>query len=148
MLVKPVALDGDVQATKGSLAHASMPTGTHVPGPAPTLTPEGDLPDDWPPAEPPSPGVGWAPGPVTHTTFAKLTVGGVAVAYRAECTFTYTATQATTGVTGTATSTVTLTAQPHPVLGGGTKVLVDGESDQDAYGNTLTVASSAALQSG
>jgi hypothetical protein len=86
----------------------------------------------------------WTAGPVTLTTFDGVEVGGDPVVTEAECTFSFAGTKGNSAVADS--STVTLSASEHPLLGSQDSVLVDGDEEQDEYGNTVSVSSSRALR--
>jgi hypothetical protein len=111
---KAVAASGDVSATAGTTPSTKADSGT------------------------------WTAGPVSLTTLDDLTVGGDPVVVEAECTFTFSGTKGTSGVTDT--STVTLPASDHPLLGSQDSVLVDGDEERDGYGNTVSVSSTRDLR--
>jgi hypothetical protein len=117
MPLLPVATSGSVSATPGSAPPGN--TGT------------------------------WAvPATIDESAYPELTVAGTPVIWKAVGTFTFTGTVDATGVASTIPpSDVTLTAAPTVLQGGGTSVLRHGDNDFDEYGNTLTVASTAALRS-
>ncbi|MGW0411248.1 hypothetical protein ACWDZX_08115 [Streptomyces collinus] len=87
----------------------------------------------------------WSAGTVAETPSSRVTVGGSPVLHQASCSFTFTGKAGQTVVGGA--STVTLTATAGGLLADGKGVLLDGDSAQDEYGNTLTAGSSAALRS-
>lgn len=77
----------------------------------------------------------WTAEPVSESTYAKLTVGGKAVVWQAECIFTF-----TFDAGGSKTVPVTLTASPTPLQGGLDSVLVANDSIEDEVtGNRLVV---------
>jgi hypothetical protein len=121
MASKKVAVDGDVTATAGT-----------TPGI------EGS-------AGPP----GWTAGKVSYQTYSHLTVGGKEVAYEATCTFSYsgTTTSAPATAVGPKTADVTLKAKSTVLQNGSTKVLVDGDKEEDTYGNKLSVSAGGVLKS-
>ena len=79
----------------------------------------------------------WAAVKVVETTDPKLTVGGDAVVHKATCTFTFTGSKGNTAVADT--STVTLSPHRTTLESGQAAVLLDGDSANDSFGNTLTV---------
>ncbi|MEB3180877.1 MAG: hypothetical protein VKL59_17875 [Nostocaceae cyanobacterium] len=86
--------------------------------------------------------VSWTPGEVSYTSYTKLTVNGKQVISEAKCTFSFNGSQTLpTGVQNpvTGTETVTLVAKPTKLQGGLSQVLVQGDSQQSVYGNTLQV---------
>ncbi|WOP18902.1 hypothetical protein [Raineyella sp. LH-20] len=85
----------------------------------------------------------WTAGTVASTT-ASASSDGAAVVVGASCTFSFNGTNGQSPVTGT--STVTLSPGPRVLTIGGVAPLVDGDSQQDAYGNTLRVGSTATLR--
>jgi hypothetical protein len=121
MAMKPVAVQGDASAEAGSTLYGAAKAGA------------------------------WTAGPVSETSYAKLTSGGVAVLHRAACTFSFVGgSDPPNGLTAdvTGTSTVTLTASGTVAQGKLTHVLRDGDQQQDGYGNTVSVSASAAFRSG
>ena len=87
----------------------------------------------------------WTAGPVTETKYDVLTSGGKKVIYKAECSFSFVG-ENSGGSAVTGESSVTLEASGTGLQGGSTFVLVDGESANDSYGNTVSVSASAILQ--
>lgn len=88
----------------------------------------------------------WTAGTVATTTATLASSDGAAVVVGASCTFSFNGTNGQSPVTGT--STVTLSPGPRVLTIGGVAPLVDGDSQQDAYGNTLRVGSTATLRTG
>ena len=80
----------------------------------------------------------WTPGAVSETSYAELTNHGPEVIHTAECTFSYTGAVSNPGDT-TGSSTVTLQAAGTTLTVAGGFVLVDGDTKEDSWGNTLTV---------
>jgi hypothetical protein len=118
MAQKRVAVEGDVQATPGTAPFTGAATGT------------------------------WTAGAIVASAYPKLTVGGVATVWKAECTFSFNGNApapASTTITGT--NKVTLTATAKKLQGGGNNVLVHDDQNSDQYGNKLQVAASGALRS-
>ncbi|WP_404385398.1 hypothetical protein [Caenispirillum salinarum] len=88
----------------------------------------------------------WTAGAVELTSYPVLTVAGTDVIHKAECTFSFLGKNSGGAVTGS--STVTLTAGAQPLQGGLSNVLVDGNWNKDAYGNTLNVSATGVLRTG
>lgn len=91
----------------------------------------------------------WDAGDVSETSYDFLTVDSTKVIWKAECTFSFTGdSDPPNGVVEDVhrSSTVTLEASGTALQGGSTFVLVDGDSTQDDYGNTVRVSASANLQ--
>lgn len=88
----------------------------------------------------------WTAATVSHETYGKLKVGGTKVAWKASCTFSFTGANSS-GATVSDSETVTLTATTKLLQGGGTFVLVHGDSASGTYGNKLEVSASGALKS-
>jgi hypothetical protein len=87
----------------------------------------------------------WTAGEVGETTDPKLSAGGAAVLHQATCTFSFTGSKGSSPpVTITDSATVTLSPQQTTLQGGQTAVLLDGDSAQDSFGNTLKVSVPAA----
>lgn len=110
-----IACEGDVQATPGSTPF------------------------------PPAVSGAWSAGTVQYTSYSNHTVQGDAVIWQALCTFNFSGTgppPAAAPVAGV--SAVTLTAKSEKYLPAN-KVLVNGDSIQDVYGNTLKVSSARTL---
>lgn len=117
MAQQPVAVSADISAAPGSALYTGAAKGT------------------------------WTAGPVTVSTYRKLTIGGAETAWEARCTFTFAGfgpTPAENPVSGS--SNVTLTATAKKLQGGGNHVLVNGDRAQDGYGNTLSVSASGKLR--
>jgi hypothetical protein len=91
----------------------------------------------------------WTAGPVTLTSYDKLTVNGAKAVHQAQCTFSFNGTKGTTPpVTVTDSSTVTLTAAPTILEGSLSNVLRNGDSASDTFGNTVKATSARLLTSG
>lgn len=89
----------------------------------------------------------WKAGPVTISTYPKLTVAGAETAWEARCTFTFDGNAPPTAETPiNGTSDVTLTATAKKFAGSGKYALVDGDRVQDEYGNTLSVNAAGKLR--
>ncbi|RUN74795.1 hypothetical protein EJC47_19765 [Sphingomonas sp. TF3] len=88
----------------------------------------------------------WSPGAVTYTKYDKLTVGGAKTVWQAKCTFSFAGSDAN-GVAVAGTSNLTLTAGSTKLQGGSSNVLLNGDTANDSYGNTLTVNAAGKLQS-
>ena len=86
----------------------------------------------------------WTAGSVTYTSYAKLNSGGAKVIHKAECTFSFSGSTGNTAVTGQ--ETVSLEAGSTLLQKEASKVLVDGDSKTDKYGNKLQVSSSEKLK--
>lgn len=118
---KSVGVVGDVQATAGSTVPATASGGS------------------------------WSAGSVSYTSYNQLKVGGTKVIYEASCTFTYsggTQKADSSKPHATETSTVTLTASATLTQHGLNNVLVNGDSEQDSYGNKLKVQAGGVLKTG
>lgn len=118
--MKPVAARGDVTAEKGTIGQPSYPGGT------------------------------WSAGEISLDTDSKLVVSGTAVLHEASCTFTHSGgkTTSTPPVEETPwTSSVTLGPSSTKLKAGGRAVILDGDTKQDSYGNTLKAGSSRKLRS-
>jgi len=89
----------------------------------------------------------WEAGPVQETSYSTLTVGGVHVIHRAQCTFSFTGTSGAAPGDVTGTSTVQLVESGTSLQGGSTAVLVAGDSESDSWNNTVSVTASGPLQS-
>ncbi|MEU8471616.1 hypothetical protein AB0F30_27540 [Streptomyces sp. NPDC029006] len=87
----------------------------------------------------------WTAGAVVETPSSLVTVGDSPVLHQASCVFAFVGKAGQAPVSGA--STVTLTATAGGLLADGEGVLLDGDSAQDEYGNTLKAGSSAALRS-
>jgi hypothetical protein len=91
----------------------------------------------------------WKAGPVRYTPDPaipgpKVTAGGKVVVVKAECDFTFTGADNTSGATVTATSTLTLEPGSRALGVGNATPLVQGDTTKpDGFGNTLTVVSTA-----
>lgn len=121
MALKPVAVQGDASASTGNGLVGAAKKGK------------------------------WTAGEVNETSYSQLTAGGVEVIYEAECTFTFLGdSDPPNGVVSDVndSSTVTLSASDTVAQGGLNHVLRDGDEEEDAYGNKVSVSASAALQSG
>jgi len=116
-----VALDGDVQATPGSI-----PPGNCTPAP------------------------GWTAGPVIYTDGVKIKVDGTWIITKAECTFTWTGAPPPPGCSPTSTtSKVTLNGTSTKLLDNGKAIIRNNDFAQDSYLNTLTaVVTQTKLKSG
>ena len=91
---------------------------------------------------PPAVSGAWIPGPVTYSSYSKVSVNGVSVIYEAKCTFTFTGVDSVPApVSGT--EDVTLSASDTPVNGSQSSVLLDGDSETGTYGNQLQVVAPA-----
>jgi hypothetical protein len=90
----------------------------------------------------------WTAGPVRKTTAAKLTSGSDPALLMAVCTFTFAG--SLQGVQVSDTSSVTLSPGSTRLQTAQSSVLLDGDSAQDSFGNTLsvTVPVSSKLNSG
>lgn len=118
MATKSVAVDGEVQATPGTAMYSPADSGA------------------------------WSAGAVQHTTYAALTVGGVAVVHEASCEFTFSgADSKSNGAPVTGSETVTLTASPTSLMRGKDAVLRDGDEAEGSYGNKLRAVTSRHLKS-
>lgn len=118
MALKPVAVEGDASASGGDQMYQPADEGE------------------------------WTPGPVVLTSYDKLTVGGTKVIHKAECEFTFDGmnNKPNTPVAVSGTSSVTLEADGTVLMGGSTMVLVDGDSNEDSYGNEISISASGILQ--
>ncbi|MFF4911220.1 hypothetical protein ACFY2T_40875 [Streptomyces sp. NPDC001260] len=116
MATKSVARTGDVSAKAG------------------TKLPEGADSGTWTVSE----------GNPTVTTTDLLTSDGRKVVVEATCDFSFTGKSGNTAVTNS--STVKLEPGSRALDAGGVAPLVDGDSKQDSYGNTVSVSSDALLQ--
>lgn len=117
MAVKRVAVAADVSATPGSTPFDGAASGT------------------------------WTAGAISVSTYAKLTLAEAETAWKAQCTFSFSGTTpapASSPITGS--SPVTLTATTKKLQGGATHVLVDGDQEQDRFGNKLSVSASGKLR--
>lgn len=108
---KPVAVEGDVQATPGAVPY------------------------------PPAVSGAWSPGNVEYQTHSNLESGGKAVIYEASCTFTFVGADPN-GAPVNGDESVTLTAKSTTLMNGADNVLVTGDTEVGAYGNTLMVSAS------
>jgi hypothetical protein len=90
----------------------------------------------------------WASGPIRYQTYAYLKVGGTPAIYEASCTFTWNGMLKAdpSKAHSPEYSTVTLTATTKLTQKGSKKVLVDGDSAQDEYGNKLQVSAAGVLK--
>jgi len=86
----------------------------------------------------------WTAGPITYTTYDRLTSNGTKAISEAECTFSFAGTNSS-GATVTGTETVTLSARPTKLQKGASGVLVNGDSASGDYENTLTASASQKL---
>jgi hypothetical protein len=115
MATKPVARDGDVSASVGSLLPPGVAEGT------------------------------WQDGPVSVTKKPSFTSDGTALVVAASCTFTMPDAKAPNGnPVAVPPSIVNLNPESRKLKVGGSSPLVDGDFDDDNYGNTVSVSSSAA----
>jgi hypothetical protein len=113
-----VAVDGEVQATPGSVLSTKTAAGSGSTSPAGT----------------------WSAGPITYTSYAKFKVGGEVVIWKASCKFSFSGTN-TSGVTVTDDETVTLTATSKLTNKGQHHVLVHGDTETSPmYQNQLQVS--------
>jgi hypothetical protein len=80
----------------------------------------------------------WTAGPVTETADSTLEVGSAAVIHQATCTFSFTGKLANVAVADV--SPVTLKPKATKLRGGGVDVLLDGDSEQDTFGNKVSVS--------
>ena len=87
----------------------------------------------------------WTPGAVSESSYTQMTNHGPDVIHKAECTFRYVGAKSNPGDT-TAESTVTLSASATVLRVDGGGVLLDGDTAQDSWGNTLSVSASAPAQ--
>lgn len=117
MPLKPVAKTGDTTKTEGTTMFTGASTGT------------------------------WTGAAISETAYPLPTIGGVGVIHMASCVFSFSgfAADGTTAVTGS--STVTLTAGSTTLQKGSTFALRNGDTTQDAFGNTLTVSAANILRS-
>ena len=118
MATTPVAVEGDVLAQPGT---------TPAPGAASGV---------------------WTPGQVNYTSYAFLTVNGVAVIYEASCTFSFSGTSpppASSAVTDS--SDVKLSAGGTVLMASQNNVLLNGDSANDDFGNKLEVVTGNHLKS-
>ncbi len=88
----------------------------------------------------------WTAASVVVEAYDRLTVGGSPVVHEVRVDFTFTGTDTSSGATVTDTSSVTLAASPTLITVRGGPVLVDGDTADDAHGNTVRVASSQHLR--
>jgi hypothetical protein len=97
---------------------------------------------------PTPPSAGWTNTGVTPTPVDHLKVDTKKVLRGATCTFNFSGTDSN-GVTVTASATATLSPGATTLKGGGNTLLLNGDSAADAGGfnNTLTVVSTAILDS-
>lgn len=94
-------------------------------------------------------GGSWSAGSISYKTYSQLKVGGTPVIHEASCTFTYsggTQKADSSKAHQTVTSTVTLTATTKLTQHGLDDVLVNGDSEQDSYGNQLAVQAAGVLK--
>ncbi|MDJ0676392.1 MAG: hypothetical protein QNJ36_13575 [Calothrix sp. MO_167.B42] len=80
----------------------------------------------------------WTAMPVEYTSYSKLTIGGKAVIYEAECRFLFSGANSS-GAPVVGQEVVTLTAQTTKLQGSLSNVLVTGDSAKGQYGNQLQV---------
>jgi hypothetical protein len=85
----------------------------------------------------------WTPGTPQLTTSEVLSSDGNPVVVRVSCSFSFSGTNGQTSVTGT--STVTLEPGSRALRAAGVCPLVDGDSAQDSFGNSVSVVSDAVL---
>lgn len=85
----------------------------------------------------------WSSGSLTLTTAPLASSDGKVVVVKAESSFTFSGANSSTAVTGS--SSVVLSPGQLLLSIDGTAPLVDGDSAQDAFGNTVSVSSSATL---
>ncbi|MCF2872543.1 hypothetical protein L0664_15815 [Octadecabacter sp. G9-8] len=97
------------------------------------------------PAGPDGSAGAWTPRTVSESSYTQMTNHGPKVIFEAECTFDYLGTKTNTNDT-VGDSTVTLTASSSVLRVDGGDVLLDGDTAQDSWGNTLTVSASAPAQ--
>jgi hypothetical protein len=91
----------------------------------------------------------WSVATVTKHTYAHLTIDGSPVVYEVIADFAYIGTDtANNGAPVSDCSRVTLTASPTLLAYGGGSVLVDGDANQDAHGNTVRIESNRHLKTG
>jgi hypothetical protein len=84
------------------------------------------------------------PGPVSYSSYSKLSVNGVSVIYEARCTFTFTFTGVDpSGSPVSGTEDVSLSASSSAVNASQSSVLLDGDSKSGTYGNQLQVVAPA-----
>jgi hypothetical protein len=84
----------------------------------------------------------WTAGKVLETADSKLSVGGAAVLHQAACTFTFVGTkgQPPTQTAVNDSSTVTLGPKKTTLQASQTAVLLDGDSAEDSFGNTVKIS--------
>lgn len=88
----------------------------------------------------------WTAGPVSETSYPKLTVQGAKVIHEARCTFSFSGGDtASNGAPVATSSTVTLRAGATILQKGNSKVLVNGDNASDSHGNRLEIAAAGAL---
>jgi hypothetical protein len=85
----------------------------------------------------------WTAGTPQLTTSGVLSSDGHPVVVAVSCAFSFSGTNGQTSVTGS--STVTLQPGSRALRAAGVCPLVDGDSAEDSFGNTVSVASDAAL---
>jgi hypothetical protein len=85
----------------------------------------------------------WSPGTLTVTTAPLASSDGNEVVVKAESSFTFLGSSGNTTIKGD--SSVVLSPGPQLLTIDGSAPLVHGDSAQDAYGNTVSVSSSATL---
>jgi hypothetical protein len=91
----------------------------------------------------------WSVTTVTKHIYSHLTIDGSPVVYEVTADFAYSGTDsADNGASVTDASSVTLTASPTVLTYGGGAVLVNGDTNQDAHGNTVRIDSSRHLTTG
>jgi len=121
MATKPVAVQGDVSATAGTSPYTGADSGT------------------------------WTAGTVSETSYANLKSGGKEVVWKAECTFSFSGTNSSSGATVTGSEKVTLTATTKLLKKGEHSVLVDGDSKSGggtppSFDNKLSVSAAGPLK--
>ncbi|HEX5543342.1 MAG TPA: hypothetical protein VFX60_17610 [Micromonospora sp.] len=85
----------------------------------------------------------WTPGTLQLTTSDVLSSDGHKVVVKVSCSFSFFGTDGQKSVNGS--STVTLEPGSRGLTAAGVCPLVDGDSAQDTFGNTVSVASDALL---
>lgn len=86
----------------------------------------------------------WSAGTISETTTSVFTSDRRAIVVEARCTFSYSGnTTSTPSSPVSQTSTVTLRPHTRALKVGGSPPLVDGDREQDSYGNALSVGSDA-----
>lgn len=87
----------------------------------------------------------WTAMPVQYSSYSKLTVGGKAVIYEAECRFLFSGANPS-GAPVVGQEVVKLTAQTTKLQSSLSNVLVTGDSANGKYGNQLKVNATNKLQ--